>query len=277
MPVIPIAPSSYPGLVVTPNDIINSALRKINSLAIGEVPQGQESLDGLWTLNQMVDAWQIERLMIYAIVRTLNDSFNNPLALVSGQQTYPTGLTLNSSGNPISVAGNFNIPRPTKIEGVGLIWLANPIQPLELQMTMYTYDQWAGIPVKAVTSTIPNIVWDDNQFPFRNLNFWPIPTIQSQIALYIWQQLSQFPTLTTQFIFPPGYIRAIVHNLAIELSGEYNVPAPPQVAAIAMESKAWVKNINTPLIDLRVDKDLIFPRGGMYDWRSDMPAGWGQR
>jgi hypothetical protein len=277
VPVIPIPTQGYPGLQVASSDLINSALRLINTLAIGEVPQGQEAIDGLWTLNQMVDSWQIERLMIYAIVRNLNDVFGNPLSLVSGQQIYPTGLSVNSSNQPIYIAGTFNIPRPIKIEAVGLIWLANPIQPLELQLTLYTPDQWAGIPVKAVTSTIPSVVWDDNQFPFRNLNFWPIPNMVSQIAIYTWQQLGQFPDLTTQFIFPPGYLKALRYNLAVDLAGEYGVPVPPNVAAIAIESKALVKTINTPLLDLRVDKDLIFPEGGMYDWRTDMPAGWGQR
>jgi hypothetical protein len=273
MPVIPIPPSSYPGLQVTSTDLINSSLRLINAISIGETPQGQESIDGLWTLNQMVDSWQIERLMIYAIQRQVNDSQGNPFVLVPGQQVYPTGLGFQTNGTPIYVAGNFNIPRPTKIEGVGLIWLANPAQPLELQMEMLTWERWAGIPVKAVTSTIPTSVWDDAQYPFRNLSFWPIPTIISQITIYTWQQIGQFPDLTTEFTFPPGYLKAIRYNLAIDLAGEYGLPVPPQVAALAIESKSLVKAINTPLLDLRVDNALVFEHGGMYDWRSDMPAG----
>jgi hypothetical protein len=273
MPVIPVPTQAYPGLQLAAMDIISSAMRVINALSTGETPSGWEANDGLSILNQMIDSWQIERMMVYAIARTVTDGFGNPLTLIPGQQTYPTGLAVNSSGSPIQVVGNFNINRPVKIQGVGLIWLANPSQPLELPMDMLTPEMWAAIPVKAIQSTIPQQVWDDGQFPFRNLNFWCIPTVASQIALYIWQQISYFASLTTQFTFPPGYQRALIYNLAVEMAPQFSAQTTPEVMTLAAQSKALIKTMNAPLVDLRVDRFLQTPRGGMYDWRSDLPVG----
>ena len=46
-------------------EIINGSLRLIGALAEGEVPSAETSADALMTMNQMIDSWNTERLMIY--------------------------------------------------------------------------------------------------------------------------------------------------------------------------------------------------------------------
>src|SRR5271154_5020111 len=104
-------------------DLIKSAMRVLNVLASGEEPSGAEAADGLGILNQMLDSWQIERLMIFTIQRVVNDINGNPFNLVSGQQVYKVGL-----------GGDFNIPRPPRIARIGIISLNNTQQPLELPL-----------------------------------------------------------------------------------------------------------------------------------------------
>ena len=248
-------------------DLITSSLRLINVLGAGETASASEGQDALFVFQAMVDSWQAERLMIFNIPR-------NVYSLTAGQQTYNMGL---NPPNPWDFGYPGGVPRPAKIERMGIIWLGNAAQPLELPIQYLTVAQWQEIPVKNITSSLPQYCWDDDGFPFRALNFWPIPNQADQVAIYPWTALTTPATLTTQMAFPPGYLQAFRYNLAVMLAAEF--PAIPQeimapVVAIAMQSKAIVKAMNMPMVDLRCDPALT-PLGNryLYNWISDMPAG----
>ena len=239
-------------------DLINSSLRLIGVLASGEVPSGPESQDALLILQQMIDSWVTERMMTF----TINI---NEFPLVPSQQVYTLG-----SG------GNFNIARPTRIERMSIVNLANPAQPLELPIEMLSDEQWqTEVPVKLVTSTLPLYVYDDGAFPLRNLSFYPIPQVVVNTRIYSWAPAISFTDLTTDVTFPPGYLKAIRYNLAVDLMAEF--PGNPalfgQVAQIAAETKGKIKILNAPDVQSAVDQSLVDPEGGYYDWRSDMPVG----
>ena len=261
---IPIPPPAPPSK--TTLDIISSAMRLIGVLAAGETPDAGAANDALLVFNDMVDSWQAQRLMIFQVVRLL---FN----LTSGQQVYTYGSAdVTTNPNP-----DFNSPRPAAIERMGIINLNNPQQPLELPLQYLTVAQWQEIPVKNITSALPQYCWDDNGFPFRNLSFWPVPNVPLQVAIYPWVALGAPATLTTLVSFPPGYAKAFRYNLAFDLAAEYPL-APPQVVAsvqaVAMESMRVVKAMNTPILDLRVDPAVVAGTElGLYNWISDMPAG----
>ena len=52
-------------MATTAGDQINGALRLLGILAEGETPSAATSQDALSALNQMIDSWNTERLMIY--------------------------------------------------------------------------------------------------------------------------------------------------------------------------------------------------------------------
>ncbi len=260
---IPIPPPPPPSIATL--DVISSALRLIGVLAAGETPDAGSASDALIVFNDMVDSWQAQRLMIYQVVRLV---FN-----LSNKQVYTYGLA-NPATNPTP---DFNSPRPAAIERMGIINLNNPQQPLELPLQYLTVAQWQEIPVKNITSALPQYCWDDNGFPFRNLSFWPVPNVPLQVAIYPWVALGQPATLTTLISFPPGYAKCFRYNLAVDLAAEYPL-APPQVvatvAAIAQESMRVVKAMNQPILDLRCDPAVTAGvELGLYNWISDMPAG----
>lgn len=214
--------------------------------------------DALAILNMMLDQWNAERLMVYAVIRVVNDVNSNPFNLVPGQQTYTLGT-----------GGNFNYPRPTRVERAGIISLNNPAQPLELPLEMLTDAGWEAIPVKNITSTLPQKLWIDTNFPFMNLNFWCIPSVQVQLALYLWQIISGFTDPTVLVSLPPGYLKALRYCLAVDLAPEWGRPVPPEVAAQAIFSKAFVKTINIPLVDLQCDKAIVGGGKSIYNWLTD--------
>lgn len=258
MPIIPGPPATgtVPGLNLAANDIIRQALLSLGVISGTETPSADMAQDSLVALNQLLDSWQADRLMIYTIQR-------QTYPLTTGQQVYTYG-----SG------GNFNFPRPAKIERMGIINLNNPVQPLELPLQYLTVAQWQEIPVKNIQSALPQYCWDDQAFPLRNLSFWPVPNVVTNAAIYPWIALTQFVDLVTKFTFPPAYAKALRFNLALDIAPEYGVSQiNPLVVKAAGDAKYLIEAMNAPLIDLRCDPALVSTRKSLYNWLTDMPAG----
>lgn len=233
-------------------DLINSSLRLIGALASGETPTADEANDAFSALNQMLDSWSTEELFVYTIPRY-------EFTPVTLKQTYTLGT-----------GGDINQPRPPRVENIGVIALNNPAQELELPMEKLTQEEWAGIPVKSVQSNLPMKFWNDDAFPLMNINLWPIPLVQIKLALYWWQQLTQFQTLVDNVSFPPGYARALRFGLAVEIAPEYGAPPDQRTMLIAMEAKAAIKSLNIKPAIMRCDPELSGGKG-VYDWRTDGP------
>ena len=244
-------------------------MRLIGSLASGEVLPADVANDGLMVLNGMLDTWQIERLMLFAQARIVSDVLGNPFQLVGGQQSYSVGTN-----------GDFNIPRPARIDHIGIINLNNPNQPLELPLDVLTSDQWQVIPVKNIQSALPTVVWNDLQFPYMNLSYWPVPNTQLGTALYPWVAITQFADLVTDYTFPPGYNEAIRYNLAArlmaEFPGNYAQQTMQSVPALAISTIAAVKSFNSPTMYLYCDPILVSPDKNVFNWytgTSNPPGG----
>jgi hypothetical protein len=236
-------------------DLISSSLRLVGGIGTGETLSAAEAATGLQVLNQMLDSWQTERMLIFTLQI-------NEYPLTPGQQTYTLGP-----------GGNFNAVRPARIERMSIVNLANPSQPLELPIEMLSDEDWQTVPVKVITSTLPLYVYDDGSYPQRNLSFYPIPQVLVNTRIYVWQALTSFPDLSTDVQFPPGYFKAVRFNLAVDLGPEFDMQVPNTVIAQALESKARIKLLNAPSVQSGVDQALVDPEGGYYDWRSDMPVG----
>ena len=76
----------------TAGDQINAALRLIGQLAEGETPSAATSQDALAALNQMLDSWNTDRLLVYT---TQTQVFSWP----AGQATRTIGPTGDFVGN----------------------------------------------------------------------------------------------------------------------------------------------------------------------------------
>jgi len=259
MPVIP--PPVFPpaaGTVQSAGDLIRSAFRLIGMLASGELPEAAEAQDALASLNQMMDVWNAERMMIFTIKI-------EEFPLVVGQQTYLMGP-----------GGDFNTVRPAKIERMGIVSLNNPAQPLELPIEMLNAQLWAQIPVKLISSTLPLRCYVEYTWPSVTLNFRYLPQVPVNTRIYSWVALSQFQDLDTPYTFPPAYYEAIRYNLAVRLQPEFmpQFPLNQVTAQLAVDSKATVKRMNTPLVDLYCDPAVVWPPDKrVYNWLTDNAVG----
>jgi len=207
-------------------DIINGSLRLLGVLAEGETPSAEMSQDALTAMNQMIDSWNTERLSVFS---TQDQVFDWPAGQIS--------RTLGPSGDFV---GN----RPIMLDDS--TYYKDAGTGVSYGIKQINQQQYDGIAVKTVTSTYPQVIWLNMNYPNIEMYVYPVPTRTLQWHFVSVDELNQPATLATQLTFPPGYLRAFRYNLACEIAPEFGVEPPPTVARIAMASKRDLKRINNP-------------------------------
>jgi len=210
----------------TANEQINGALRLIGMLAEGETPSAATSQDALLALNQMIDSWSTERLSVFS---TQDQVF-----------LWPPGAIHRTLGPSGDFVGN----RPILLDDS--TYFKDPSNGISFGIKIINQQQYDGIAVKTVTSTYPQVMWINMDYPNIDMYVYPVPTKVLEWHFISVTELDQPASLSTVIAFPPGYLRAFRYNLACEIAAEFGVEAPPSVARIAMASKRTLKRINNP-------------------------------
>jgi hypothetical protein len=210
----------------TAGDQINRALRLLGILAEGETPSAATSQDALVAMNQMLDSWSTERLMAY---NTIDQVF-----------TWPAGQYIRTLGP----TGDFVGLRPVLLDDS--TYYRDPGTNVSFGIKFINQQQYNGIAVKTVTSTYPQVIWVNMEFPNISMAIYPRPTRDLEWHFVSVQVLAEPASLSTNLYFPPGYMRAFAYNLAMEIAPEFGVEPSPQVSRIAMTSKRDLKRINNP-------------------------------
>lgn len=247
-------------------DFIKSSLRLVGSLRSGQNLSAAELKDSAQVLNDMLDAWSAERVMVFTAPRVILDQNQVALALTANQQAYTLGNILGTE--------TWKLPRPPKLLGISVLYNASQSTPVELALEPQSRAQWQGIANKSTPSLLPQVYFDDEGFPDRTIYFWPIPSQANQIALYPWLALTQFADLESQFQFPPAYAEAIRYNLAMRLAAEFpcDLQKLPLVKSIASESRGRIVSMNSPVMEAWCDPALVGSGGSLGNIYSDTPA-----
>jgi len=211
-------------MATTAGDQINAALRLIGMLAEGETPSSETALDALAAMNQMLDSWSVEHLMIY---NTIDQVF-----------TWPTDEIRRTLGP----SGDFVGLRPVLLEDS--TYFRDPATNVSFGIKQINQQQYDGIAVKTVTSTYPQVMWINMEYPDISMTIYPKPSRVLEWHFISAQELLQAPSLAATLAFPPGYLRAFKYNLACEIAGEFGVEPSTQVKRIAMASKRNLKRTN---------------------------------
>lgn len=205
---------------MTAQELINSAMRALGELASGETPTTQESNDAFERLNQLLASWSAENLPIpYLAV----ESF-----ALTGAQSYTIGPS-----------GTFNTARPLRLVAANSVAANGAASPAEV----ITARQWTEIRDKSRGGTLAEKVYLNPGYPLGTLYVWPKAT-GSQIELHSYKALAAFPSLSTTVDLPPGYERALIFGLALDLAPEYGRPVGDALAKAAAESKAALAALN---------------------------------
>jgi hypothetical protein len=213
-------------MATTAADQINGALRLIGMLAEGETPSAATAQDSLSALNQMIDSWNTERLSVFS---TQDQVFT---------------WTPNQIHRTLGPTGNFVGNRPILMDDA--TYFKDPTNGISFGIKIINQQQYDGIAVKTVTSTYPQVMWINMDYPNIDMYVYPVPTKALEWHFISVTELDQPASLSTQLAFPPGYLRCFKYNLACEIANEFGVEPPPNVARIAMTSKRNLKRINNP-------------------------------
>ena len=215
----------------TAGEQINRALRLIGMLAEGETPSAATAQDSLMALNQMIDSWNTERLSVFS---TIDQIINWPVGSIN-ETLGPTGSLVRLNGTAV---------RPVLVDDS--TYFKDPGTGVSYGVKLINQQQYNGIAVKTVTSTFPQVMFVNMTYPDVDLFIYPRPTRLLEWHFISVEQLTQPANLSTNILFPPGYLRAFTYNLACEIAPEFGVEPSPQVKRIAMYSKRNLKRINNP-------------------------------
>ena len=193
-------------------------------------------------LNRMVESWDNENLMLFALS---GQSFT----MVAGQSAYPSNTYLTDG-------------RPTSIDAI-TVRLSNIDYPVDI----IDNQTWNAIPYKPTTG-IPAQCFIDTDYPNTTLRFYPTP--YGEFTCFVQARSPLFGTIdaSTDVVGPRGYEKAIVDNLAIDIAPSFGVEITPGMVQSAKESRAVLKRNNynplqmeTGLADNRPSPDAFIYRG----------------
>lgn len=234
---------------MTASDLINGSFRLLGILAEGETPSDAQSSDALSALNDMIDSWSNENLMIINSVREV-------FPLTAGKQTYTIGTS-----------GDFNTTRPMEIQDC-MVQLTGTTPNVELPVQILNQDEYDAIIIKGTTSSIARKIYYDNAFPLGTIWVWPVPQDgTTNLVLVSTKPLTTLASLTTTIGLAPGFNRALRYNLAVELAPEYGVEPSDVVVTIATRSKASIKSRNMKTQVMGLDPALV-PKLAGFNWKT---------
>lgn len=204
-------------MTISALDIITSAAKKIGVVFKSEALDADEANDGLTALNDMLDTWSNDDL---ATVSDTLESF--PLTTVASYT--------------IGAGGNFNTARPINISSV-IVRVGN----IDYTLAPITLDQYQeDIALKSIQSPIPKFYNYDNGYPLGTFRIYYVPN-GGTLYLQSSKPLSNLSALTTVVDLPPGWKRALIYNLAIELAPEYGAEVSTIVQQNAKTSLGAIK------------------------------------
>lgn len=205
-------------------DLITTSAKKLGAIQAGEELTASEANDSLDILVSWLDSESTVKDMIYHI-----------------QQESLT-WTGGSASLTIGSGGDFNTTRPVKIaEGTHFRDTNTIDNPVTILRDRASYDR---LPSKTDTTTFPEFLYYEPDFPLGVLYVYPVPTSSITFNLNSWKQLQAFTALTDNLSMPPGYQWMIENNLAVHLESVFNIPCPATVVREAAVSKKRLKRIN---------------------------------
>jgi len=206
----------------TVNELILGALRKLKVKEAGESLTANEAADGLVALNDLLEEWNLQPLMQPAKTQLTQ-------VLTASDGTYTFG------------AGGDNSTRPVKITKA---FIRDSSNNIDYPLRIIGNEEYSMITFKTTSSTYPFNLYYRAEYPLGVVELFPVPTSGFTLYLEVQATLSTYTSGTTSVDLPPGYLKAIKDNLAVQISPEYRDPSPTTVAQ-ANNGIAWIKRMNS--------------------------------
>lgn len=149
---------------------------------------------------------------------------------------------------------------------------------LYLPLTQLSDEQYSSIRLRAMTNAFPTMVYDNGNFPTRTLAFYPVPTQQNGVELWLWEPLETYDDLDAELNLPQGYERYLKLALAIELAAEFGKEVPEVLRANLADAERNLKSMNQQVPVVKASRSLKGVAGNQNRWTYlTMVAGTGIR
>lgn len=218
---------------MTALQLIEQALKLNGVIAQGEPVSAGDASDALYVLNDLLDAWALENLMLF---RNENDVFT---------------LTANKQVYTIGVGADFDVARPVTVEGAFVTY-----NGIDFPLRILNTQQWNSIPLKNFASPIPLAIYYVPNMDQGNIYFWPMPAVDMPFTLQVNMQFTQITDINATISFPPGYRKLLRYLLAVETAPMFGVQCPASVIETAKQMVASIKSSNSEAQYSRFDNAL---------------------
>jgi len=130
-------------------------------------------------------------------------------------------------------------------------------RPIEIKDESFIRDGSSDYPVRLYDLSVyrrrcskssggrPEIMAYNPEYPLGKVFLWPTPSSTDPIHLRVAKTVAAFSDLTTNVNLQPGYSRAIISNLAIEISPNFGKKISQGLMALAMQAKQSIKSANS--------------------------------
>lgn len=193
--------------MATVKQVIDRAARLLGVKSSDDDLTTTEYTDCLYVLNEILAGWSIERL-IPVSRREVSAS------LVSGTGSYAIG-----SGATIDT------DRPDRIESAFVRDSSGYDSPLTL-MTKADYDAFVD---KDVTGE-PEYLYYDTTYPNGVLYLYPVPDAVYTLVLTAETPFVSYTATTDTIALPPEFSGLLAYQLGINMSPEFRIPIPQELA-----------------------------------------------
>lgn len=241
--------------MATVRAIVTDAYCEIGVMRPGQLLSAKLGALGLLRFQNLLDAWQADRLTLAVQARTT-------FTLDSGTSS----VTLGPSGADVTVS-----PTPMWLDTVNYI---NPGSDPEVEVPVGIMDRdaYAALSIKELQSALPIQCFyqRSNTTGLGTLFLWPQVTQDVDMVLYSPQGIGVPTTLDSAVVGPPGYANAFMYELALRLCPPTGTTVPDGLPDLVADAKRTMKRPNVMPGIMGVDAALTPSSGAGYNVYSDV-------
>jgi hypothetical protein len=214
------------------DDILYPALRLARIVGgPGRTASASQVTDAFQALNRLLDSWSTLRGMIYSIQR-------NVYTLTPPQEMYSIGR---------GPGADFVADRPQRINDANAV-IQTGGSAIYHPIRILSVSEWAEVRYRTFLINWPTAIYPTFDSPNCEIWMLGIPTGSPGLELWTWQLARQFQAEAETFTAPPGYLEAMVYNLAVKLGDIFGTAGAmsPNVFSDARKTMARVAGLNLP-------------------------------
>lgn len=207
---------------LTRNQIIESAMRKIGVLAIGQTPTTEDYTNATLAFNALIGEFRALGLELWT------------------RTTYNFGLTTNVSSYNIGSGQTLNTPYPIKMLQAYRTDTGNTTRiPMEI-VPNYNFNLFpassGGRPIQITYQPKVN---------YGVIQVWPVPdadaNTNSTVNIVYTRPIEYMVSSTDTIDFPEEWVQPIIYNLAVRLAPEWGIPLPDR-QQLMKEAQMYLEN-----------------------------------